>query len=259
MTNYRIGLENKVVAVTGGYGLLGSSITRSLLAHDAIVVILGRSEEKFQLLKEKSGFEGSLHFVSCDVSNTDSVKSAFANVVDQFGCLDCLINNAAYSVSKIPEEMSDEDWEAGINGSLTSVFKCIRESLQYLTSGGRIINVSSMYGSVSPDFSVYDEFPNFFNPVNYGAGKAGVQQLTRYFANYLGPKGITVNCVSPGPFPSEQVKKSAGFIKQLESRTALKRVGSDDDIGGVFAFLASDQASFITGQNIFVDGGWTTR
>jgi NAD(P)-dependent dehydrogenase (short-subunit alcohol dehydrogenase family) len=116
-----------------------------------------------------------------------------------------------------------------------------------------------MYGSIAPTFKIYDDFPAFLNPPNYGAAKAGVQQLTRYFASYLGKKGITVNCISPGPFPSPDVQKNTGFVKELEQLTVLNRIGQPHELGGICVFLASEHASFITGQNIAVDGGWTTR
>ena len=114
-----------------------------------------------------------------------------------------------------------------------------------------------MYGVVAPDFSVYDDSPQFFNPPHYGAAKAGLVQLTKYYASYLGKYNINVNAVSPGPFPHDSVQKDVGFIKRLESKTALKRIGKPSDLGGIFVFLCSDASNYITGQNLMVDGGWT--
>ena len=114
-----------------------------------------------------------------------------------------------------------------------------------------------MYGMVSPDFSIYEEFPNFLNPPHYGAAKAAVIQLTKYFAHYLGTEDIQVNAVSPGAFPSEKVQENNLFIKSLEKKTALKRIGQPSDLVGAFVFLSSNASDYITGHNLVVDGGWT--
>jgi gluconate 5-dehydrogenase len=114
-----------------------------------------------------------------------------------------------------------------------------------------------MYGVVSPDFRIYDDYKEFFNPPDYGAAKAGVIQLTKYYAAYYAPYNINVNCISPGPFPSPEVQKEIEFIKQLENKNPQKRIGRPDDLKGVVIFLASEASSYITGQNINVDGGWT--
>ena len=116
-----------------------------------------------------------------------------------------------------------------------------------------------MYGIVAPQFDVYNDYPQFINPPHYGAAKAGVVQLTKYYASYLGNKNIQVNAVTPGPFPSETVQQSEGFIKKLEEKTALNRIGKPEDLAGAFVFLSSDASDFITGQNIIIDGGWTTK
>jgi len=255
----RIDIKDKIVVITGGYGHLGSAITESIAIHNGIAIVLGRSQTKFELLKNKIAESKNVHFQYCDVSDTSSVKDAFSKIVSQFGKLDVLINNAFFGKSAVPEKMNDEDWQLGIEGGLNTTFRCIREVLPYLLNGSKIINISSMYGTVSPDFSIYDDFPSFINPPNYGASKAGIQQLTRYFAAYLGKKAITVNCISPGPFPSLEIQKNEAFVKELEQRTVLNRIGQPHELAGICVFLASDQASFITGQNIAVDGGWTIR
>ena len=115
-----------------------------------------------------------------------------------------------------------------------------------------------MYGVVAPDFRVYDESPQFLNPPHYGAAKAGVIQLTKYYSSFLGRDNITVNAITPGPFPSSAVQEDSDFINHLKNKTALGRVGEPEDLAGAFVFLLSDAANYITGQNIIVDGGWTT-
>jgi gluconate 5-dehydrogenase len=255
--NSRISLDKKVVLITGGYGHLGAGITEGILAHDGIAIVLGRSQDKFEQLRAKLNNHNNLHFQPMDVSDLESVKQAYSNVFLEFNRIDVLINNAYFGKSETPEKMSDQDFLTGIDGALSTVFRCTREVLPWLKENGRIINISSMYGSVSPDFRIYENCPEFQSPPNYGAAKAAIQQLTRYFANYLGPKGITVNSVSPGPFPNPTVQKNTEFIKNLEQKTALRRIGKPKDLEGICAFLASEFSSYITGQNIAVDGGWT--
>jgi NAD(P)-dependent dehydrogenase (short-subunit alcohol dehydrogenase family) len=110
---------------------------------------------------------------------------------------------------------------------------------------------------VSPDFSIYDESPAFLNPPHYGAAKAGVLQLTKYFACYLGKFNVRVNAVTPGPFPSQSVQQDEEFVGQLRKKNPLGRIGEPDDLKGAFVYLASEASSFMTGQNIVLDGGWT--
>lgn len=251
-------LKNNVVLITGGYGHLGSAITESLLYHGAQVYILARDEDKFL---QSFGNVDNLFFEYCDVSKTNEIKRAFSNIIAKTGKIDVLINNAFYSKGQSPETMTDEEWEFGIDGTLSSVFRCIREIIPYFKDAnkGKIINVSSMYGLVAPQFEIYDDFPQFLNPPHYGVAKAGIIQMTKYYASYLGSLGIQVNTVTPGPFPSQSVQESKGFVEALQSKTCLNNIGTPEDLAGAFVFLASDAANFITGQNIIVDGGWTSK
>lgn len=255
-------LDTKIVLITGGYGHLGKAVTESLLFHGAQVYILGRDRDKFsQSFKQEIKNSANLFFEFCDISSTEEIKKAFSKIYDKTGRIDVLINNAFYSKGQSPERMTDEEWEMGIDGTLNSVFRCTREIIPYFKTAknGKIINVSSMYGVVAPHFEVYDDFPQFLNPPHYGVAKAGVVQLTKYYASYLGHLGINVNTVTPGPFPSLQVQNEAGFVEELEKKTCLNRIGKPEDLAGAFVFLASDASNFITGQNIIVDGGWTIK
>ena len=126
-----------------------------------------------------------------------------------------------------------------------------------MTAGGSIILFSSMYGRVSPDPFVYKE-PMTPNPIEYGVSKAGIEQMIRYLAVTWAEEGIRVNGVAPGPFPNPAVQKDhPEFVQRLADKVPLKRIGKADEMAGVVAFLASDSASFITGQILAVDGGWT--
>lgn len=255
--NTLFNLAGKVSLVTGGYGHLGTAISKGLAEAGAKVYVLGRSKEKFEEAFQNQA-NVSIQFQECDVSDTQSIKNAFASVKAKEGKLDVLVNNAFYSKGQNPEALSDEEWAFGIDGNLNSVYRCIREVIPYLkTNGGSIINVSSMYGMVSPDFNIYDESPALLNPPHYGAAKAGVLQLTKYFACYLGKSSIRVNAVTPGPFPSEGVQQNEVFIEQLKRKNPLGRIGKPEDLKGAFVYLASDASAFMTGQNMVIDGGWT--
>jgi gluconate 5-dehydrogenase len=258
---YTFDLTSKIVLITGGYGHLGKAVTESLLFHGAIVYVLGRDEKKFTKSFLNNSNSGNIHFQYCDIENSASITNAFKIVHDKTERIDVLINNAYYNKGTSAEFMTDEEWGIGIDGTLNSVFRCMREILPYFKKAqkGKIINVSSMYGIVSPDFEVYENFQEFLNLPNYGAAKAGIIQLTKYYASYLGKIGININTITPGPFPSEKVQQSTKFIDELSRRTCLNRIGKPEDLGGAFVFLSSDASDFITGQNIIVDGGWTTK
>jgi len=113
-----------------------------------------------------------------------------------------------------------------------------------------------MYGIISPNPDLYVNNP-YHNPPHYGAGKAAIIQYTRYLACHYGNEGIRANCISPGPFPNINVQKDETFINRLIEKSPLRRIGQPDDLKGVFVLLASDASSYITGQNISIDGGWT--
>jgi len=250
-------LHKKIALVTGGYSHLGVAMCQGLSDFGATVYALGRSKDKFN--RRFDDKDKSIRFKQCDISNTIDIKQSFSEVFEEHQTIDVLINNAVYLRGQNPLAISDEDWEYSIDGILNSIYRCIREITPFFkeNGGGKLINISSMYGMVSPDFSVYEKSPDFLNPPHYGAAKAGVIQLTKYFAQYLGSDNIQVNCISPGPFPNNSVQQNKEFIHALEKKTALKRIGKPDDLVGAVVFLSSAAADFVTGHNLVVDGGWT--
>lgn len=251
-------VENKVILYTGGYGYLGREPVKYLAKVKAKVYVLARNIEKF-----KNAFnEDNIFFQEFDLSDSSSIIEAFKNVYRKEGKIDVLINNAVYSRGQSPEKMTDDDFTFGIQGALNSTFVCIREIIPYQKKQnfGKIINISSMYGMVAPDFSVYETSPNSLNPPHYGAAKAGIIQLTKYYASYLGKNNIQVNSITPGPFPSVNVQtNNKEFIVKLAEHTMLNRIGRPEDMIGAIVLLSSKASDYITGQNIIVDGGWTSR
>ena len=252
-------LRGQLVLITGGYGHLGRAVVAGLLAHGATVVVLGRNQERFD--EVFTGPLENLHFQDCDIASTESVQEAFRACRAQFGLPTVLINNAVYSEGQQPDALTDAQFARGLDGAAGSTYRCLREVLPYFreNGGGKIINVASMYGLVAPDFTAYDEHPQFLNPPHYGAAKAAVIQLTKYFASYLGPENIQVNCVSPGAFPTAKVQEQAGFVAELQKRIPLGRIGQPQDLAGAFVFLSAPASNFVTGHNLVVDGDWTIR
>jgi len=251
-------LTGKVIAITGGYGHLGFSITEGLLQYGAEVLVLGRSESK---CKERfKHLERQPEFYQTDINDLLSVKQTAQSITEKYKRLDVLINNAfSLEGGAAPDTMPDEIFLSGLTGSLLSAYRLIRECLPLLkkSENAAIINVSSMYGMVAPDFSIYESAPQYLNPPHYGAAKAGLLQLTRYLASLLGKENIRVNALTPGPFPSSEVAKNTSFVNALAKKTVLKRVGKPEDLQGAIIWLCSNASSFVTGQNIVIDGGWT--
>ena len=252
-------LEGKVVVITGGYGYLGKAMTNALSKAGAIVYVLGRSQARF----DECEFSKNVLFSSCDISKTHEVKTCLKSIFDVKGQIHCLVNNAFFmKMGDHPEEISDENWNFSMEGLLNSIYRCIREVIPYLrkTEGSKsIVNISSMYGIVAPDFDIYNNQPESFTPPFYGVAKAGVIQLTKYFAAYLAKNRINVNCISPGPFPNTKNIENKEFLTRLKKNTLLNRIGEPDDLIGIIIFLCGSSSSYITGQNLIIDGGWTVK
>lgn len=240
-------LTNKIVLVTGGSGLLGSSIIKKLQTEGAKVVNIDIVDNGV-----------SEHFISCDITQELSVQQAVSAVVDKFGCIDGLVNNA-YPRTKDWglkfEAIPLASWQKNVDFQLNSYFFLAQEVLKLMKQQrrGAIVNIASIYGMVGPDFSVY-EGTEMTMPAAYAAIKGGIINLTKYLAAYFGPEGIRVNSVAPGGVFNNQAED---FVKRYAKKTPLRRMANPDDIAPAVAFLLSDDAAYITGQNLAVDGGWT--
>jgi len=255
-------MEDKVVVITGAAGHLGSAMTEGLLEFGASVVGVGNSERKPEEIVRNGRTYDRLFPVKCDISNTESVKEMFRRAEELCGKIDVLINCAVFWAGIGPdasiENMTDEDFARGMDGALDSTFRCTREVIPYLdkNGGGAIVNIGSMYGVVSPDPRIYgDSGQNI--PAYYCTGKAGVLQLTRYSAAHMAKKNIRVNCIIPGSFAAPEKTTSEEFLRNLEGKTMLGRVGKPRELVGAVLLLSSDASSYMTGSGITVDGGWT--
>jgi gluconate 5-dehydrogenase len=256
-------LGGRQALVTGGSGRLGFAIGGALAQAGASVLIAGRDAAKSEAAAARIRADGGeARAVKMDVTNTRSVERALAGA----GALDILVNNAIAPPPGLPNPVSprrarfpeDADWKGGLDVTLGATFRLIRSAVPRLRRGkGSIINIATMYALVSPDHRVYGTSGED-SPAYYGAGKAGMLQLTRYYARLLGPEGIRVNALSPGPFPSAAVKAGQpALMRRLAAKTALGRLGEPDELMGAVVFLSGDASSYLTGQNLVVDGGWT--
>jgi len=252
-------LSGKICVITGGTGYLGSANVKCLKDFGATVVVLDVREKEQRWEEEKQRVEDL--YLQCDVSSTQSVQTCFQTIADTYGRIDVLINcanyGAGYGKESQLEYMPDAIFSKGVEGTLHVTFRCTREVIPYMKEhGGSIINYCSMYGLVSPDLHIYGDNPQK-QPPNYGAGKAGIDQFTRYAACDLAKYNIRVNAVTPGPFPNPANQKDEGFNAKLARKTMLGRFGQNYEMSGAILLLASDASTFMTGSNIVVDGGWT--
>lgn len=261
--NELFSLDGKLALITGGAGYLGTAMSEALIEAGAHLAIASRDQKKCQRLAEKlneeEGKERALGF-QLDIREKSTINHCLDQIENMFGdSIDILINNAAQATTGKLEEIKREEWLSGVESTLNGVFNVTKQTLPYLKEGDSeavIVNIASMYGMVAPDFSIYGN-TDFDNPPSYGASKAGVIQFTRYAASELAKYNIRVNSISPGPFPNEEVQKHEDFIKRLESKNMLHRIGSPHELKGAIVFLASPASSYVTGHNLVVDGGWT--
>lgn len=251
-------IKDKIIVISGATGYLGSAMCEHLSKAKAKVIVLSRDIKKARNLCEKINIPIQQAF-ELDVSSDESIKKCFEMIISLFGKIDILVNNACFTKLANFRNHTRRDWEINFDGTVVSTDMMVQEVLKYMIPNkkGKIINISSMYGIVSPDESIYKNEESV-NPIAYGVGKAGIIQYTKYAAMKLAKYNISVNSVSYGPFPNLANVKDENFLNALSRKTFLKRVGLSKEATSVIYFLSLDESSYITGQNIIVDGGWTS-
>ena len=257
-----INLSGRNAIVIGGAGYLGSEISMALAECGARVFVCSRDLNKCKkfVAKLKNNFPNNHIAYEVDITSTLSLKKIFKKISKETNGKVHTLVNCGWSGKKNTFESIDlKDWQNDIDVSLTGVFNSVKIFVPLLKkTEGNILNIASMYGHVAPDYRIYDS-PNLANPPSYGAAKAGVIQFTKYLSSFLAPHQIRVNSISPGPFPfPETQKENKKFIKRLSQKVILNRIGQPYELKGISLLLCSDAGSFINGQNISVDGGWTT-
>ena len=241
-------LDNKIIVVTGGSGLIGKSILSNIQT-------LGGIGINADLNVPNDIEKGTL---TCDVTNSESVLNAIDIIFKKYGKIDGFVNNAYPRTDDWGAKFEDinfESWKKNVDMQMNSVFICSQAVLKIMKSqsAGSIVNISSIYGTVGPDFTVYNG-TEMTMPAAYSAIKGGIVNFTRYLASYYGPHGVRINCVSPGGIFDGQKNI---FVQQYEKKVPMRRMGLPEEISPAVTFLLSEDASYITGQNLMVDGGWT--
>ncbi|MES2696999.1 MAG: SDR family oxidoreductase [Verrucomicrobiota bacterium] len=253
-------LAGKKIWVTGGAGYLGSVIVRALNAEGADVVCMDLPGRAAALVKEHA--LSRTVPLDVDLTNAEAAPALVAATIEKYGVPDGVAHLAIPPSSGLRlADLTVAGFQRVLDLSLPPTFafcRALADRMQPRGSGS-IVLFSSMYGVVAPDSSIYHA-PMAPNPIEYGACKAAVLQLARYFAAHYGPHGIRFNCITPGPFPKTSIQNAnPAFIAALSQKTVLNRIGQNNEIVGPTLFLLTDGASFVTGQSLAVDGGWTIR
>jgi len=250
-------LKDKVAIVTGGAGLYGKYITEAIAEAEAYVYVCSRNIENCKKIADKLTKKGySVFPEKLDLADEKSMDLLIEKILNKSGRIDILVNNAVLRAVKDYYDRI-ENFRLSMEVNFVGVFEFTRKVIEIMkkNKSGSIINISSIQGVVGPDFTLY--LGTNIKPLpDYFFHKAGLINLTKYFASKFGEFGIRVNCVSPGGLYSGQDKK---FVERYKKKTFLGRMAKGEDIKGVIVFLASDASSYITGANILVDGGYTAK
>lgn len=274
--NSLFSLEGKTAVLTGASGFLGRTFALALLANGARVVALGRGD---RLQQEAARWAEQFGSDKIAVEQIDMYDSAALNqlcdrIAAREASLDILVNNAhelgAATGFNVPEGSLEnstfDQWQRNLQGGVYwAVQTTQRLGLRMKQQGrGSIINIATMYASVAPRPQLYEGTPSL-NPPGYSASKAALVAFTRYTASFWGTSGVRANCISPGPFSNTEdidsgqnaVQEDSPFVQKLKGYTVLNRIGRPRELCGALLFLASDASTYVTGQNLNVDGGWT--
>jgi NAD(P)-dependent dehydrogenase (short-subunit alcohol dehydrogenase family) len=242
-------LKDKIVVVTGGCGLLGQAIATYLEKKGALVII---ADIAIDTKKE--------NYYHLDITSEESVRDLISRIVQKYGRIDGWVNNAFPRTNdwgKKFEEVSLESWKRNVDMHLNGYFICCQQIVEQMKKQnfGSLVNFGSIYGILGPDFNIY-EGTEMTSASAYSAIKGGIINFTRYLASYYGKYKVRVNAISPGGVFDNQ---NPIFVKNYEKNTPLSRMANPSDIAPGVAFLLSDDAGYITGHNLVIDGGWTAK
>jgi 3-oxoacyl-[acyl-carrier protein] reductase len=240
-------LKNKIAIVTGASKGIGASVAKTLAGAGATVVVnyAGSKDAAGQVVNDITSGGGTALAIQGDVSKPEDVKNLFTQTIARFGRVDILVNNAGVMITKLIAETTDEEFDKQFNTNVKGVFNALREAATHLADNGSILNFSTSVNRIM--------LPGY---ATYVATKAAVEQLTRVFAKEVGKRGINVNSISPGPTNTELFTngKSDETISRLASLSAFNRIGDPQDIANIVLFLVSDEAKWISAQNIGANG-----
>ena len=238
-------VKDKVIVITGGHGLLGNKIVKTLKQEGAIAI-----SADLNILAEED--------IKLDITNEESIKSELSSLIKKYGKIDGWVNNAYPRTKDWGNKFEDipvDSWKQNIDMHLNGYFMCCKEVLEQMKNQGfgSLINMSSIYGLVGPDFTIY-EGTEMTMPAAYSAIKGGLNNFTRYLASYYGPYQVRVNTVSPGGIFDNQPQS---FVDNYNKKVPMRKMGKPEDIVSAVYYLLTDETSYITGHNLVVDGGWS--
>lgn len=243
-------LENRVAIITGGTAGIGAATAIKFAQEGATVIVWARNPERGKAFIENAKAQGlTIDFQAIDSSNYDAVVAGAKDVNDKYGKIDILINNAGITNDSTLKKMTVEQWQNVTDINLSGAFYCIKAISPYMLEKGygRIVNTSSvvaLYGN--------------FGQTNYVATKAGLIGMTKTLARELGRKGITVNAVAPGFIETDMVAKMPeDVLNGMRAKVPVGRLGQPEDIANAFLYLAGEEASYVNGATLSVDGGMT--
>lgn len=240
-------LQEKVAVVTGGSRGIGKAISRRFLEEGAVVVITATKEDRLRKTEEELSELGRIEGILMDVSQFGRVQETIGSIIEKYGRVDILVNNAGITSDSQLAKMTEDQFDSVIAVNLKGAFNCARAVVGNMTERGygRIINISSVTAHNGN-----------FGQTNYTASKAGIIAMTQTWAKELGKKGITVNAVAPGYTLTEMVEAvPEKAIEAIKEKTPVKRLGMPEEIAAACAYLASDEAAFVTGAVLKIDGG----
>jgi 3-oxoacyl-[acyl-carrier protein] reductase len=241
-------LSGRIALVTGASQGIGQACALKLAQSGATLALAARSQDKLQqLVSQIEGAGGKAAAFPLDVSDEEQIKSIFKAVVAQFGKIDILVNNAGITRDQLVMRMKRADWDSVLNTNLTSAYLCTQQAISSMLKQrwGRIVNITSIFGQMGQA-----------GQANYAASKAGLIGLTMAIAREVGSRNITCNAVAPGFIETAMTSNLGDDFKQNAVKMIpLGRVGSPDDVANAVAFLASEEASYITGHVLNVNGG----
>ena len=260
-------VKDKNIVLTGGSGLLGGHYARVLLERGANLALIDHFLDGSNKIKKEFERSNKIHVYKCDLSKPKEIIKTFQRIKKDFKQVDCLINNAAYVSSKTfhikdfknYENHPFDQWQNAFKVNVDAVHICCQESLKIMKKqkhGGSIINISSNYGLVSPTFETYKD-EKLWTPPGYAVSKSAILNLTRYIAHLYGKFGIRCNTFTPSGVATENLSKK--FQKRYGNQNAFGRMAKLEDYTGAIIFLCSDASRYMTGANLIIDGGWTSK
>ena len=246
MTN-KYNIKGEVAVVTGGASGIGKGIVKNLLISGAKVATIGRSEESLKSLFKEFKDLGEIIYIPANVKNHLEVKDAFKKIIEKWGKVNILVNNAGITDDKLAIRMTEESWNEVIDINLKGTFNCIKNALPNMikNKSGKIINITSVVGHTGN-----------VGQANYAASKSGIIGMSKSLALEYAKKNININCISPGFIKTNMTEKIDPKFKELIlAKIPSNRLGEPSDVANVAAFLSSEMSNYITGETIHVNGG----